>query len=347
MPKRWTEKEKSDAATLFEAHGRDFEVIAKKLNLLHGRNRSARGVQDRLTLKRNKRPRVQAVSRPSGQKISQSGIVLPREPIPFPNGRVLVYGDLHYCFQDDKAIDLMLEVAGDFQPDMIVIDGDLIDNWSTSHFNKLKPDLNTLKKELKAAKGHLARVRSEHPKARIIFIPANHEVRIHKYIAKSARELLPLVYDDAGIEETGPLSIARLLELERFGIQIAESVNGESDIDINGKLLVGHWHKISKHSAYSAKLLIEELGGSLIQAHTHRLGSHYRTWVRREVVGFENGCLCDLNCTYKKHPNWQQGFSLVTFVRGFFHIQQAEIVRADNHIFTIFGEKMYERRIAS
>jgi len=92
---------------------------------------------------------------------------------------------------------------------------------------------------------------------------------------------------------------------------------------------------------------VDEKGVSLIQAHTHRLGSHFKTWIDREMVGYEGGCLCKLTPEYKLNPNWQQGFCLATiFPDGIFQVQQIPIVRRKNGImFAIYGNRIYQRKI--
>ena len=110
--------------------------------------------------------------------------------------------------------------------------------------------------------------------------------------------------------------------------------------------MVGHWNIARKESGYTARALVEKLGISLIQGHVHRMGTHYKTLAKREIVGYEGGCLCNLNPTYLKRPNWQQGFILVYFLDGFFQCQPVPIVRTDEGVmFAIYGNKIYKRKI--
>ena len=77
---------------------------------------------------------------------------------------------------------------------------------------------------------------------------------------------------------------------------------------------------------------------SLIQAHTHRIGVHYKTKYDGSVfTSIENGCLCDLNPTYVNHPNWQQGFSIIHKKGDKCYIQQ--VIIKDGKFF--YGDKLF------
>lgn len=245
---------------------------------------------------------------------------------------ILVYGDVHIPFQDDKAVDLMIQVSKAIVPNIIIINGDLIDFYSISSFRKLKPDAVRFKEELNMAIKHLEMIRNLHPQAQIIFNMGNHEDRLPNYLADNAQELMDL----------NCLDVYQLLEMDRLKIALNRAVNRESYQRVKDNLLIGHFAKCCKFSAYTAKALIESKGISLIQGHTHRLGSHYRTWVKREVVGMESGCLCSLTPEYLRDPDWQQGFCVVTLCDKYFRIQDIPIIRDNGHYIAIYGDKFYK-----
>lgn len=76
----------------------------------------------------------------------------------------------------------------------------------------------------------------------------------------------------------------------------------------NDKLLVGHFNRVSRYSAYTAKMLVEDYKISVVQSHTHRLGTYYTTGAMQTFVGNECGCLCEVKPQYTHSPNWQNGF---------------------------------------
>lgn len=257
--------------------------------------------------------------------------------------RLFVYGDVHYPYHDQNALEIALEVCRDFKPDIIVNNGDLLDFHEFSKFRdpqmRKPPSEREYGDAIDLAKSHLALLRKKHPNARLVFNPGNHDDRLFKYIADSAPALLEFE------ESYRALSLAELLRLNELKIEISPVVGSESQCDF-GNLLVGHWLKYSKHSGFAAKHLLEEKGISLIQAHTHHMGAHYKSMVRREIVGYEGGCLCNLEPSYKLQANWQQGVVLVTFIGKYFSAELVNIVTtAEGLKFAIYGGKMYSRDI--
>ena len=82
-------------------------------------------------------------------------------------------------------------------------------------------------------------------------------------------------------------------------------------MQIGNRLLIGHFDKVSKHAGQTARNLLEEKGISVIQGHTHRGGSSFKKLYDRDLVAYENFCLCDRNPLYCDRPNWQLGFSML------------------------------------
>ena len=214
----------------------------------------------------------------------------------------LVFNDLHYRFQDDKAIELTLKAGDDLEPDYIFLNGDLIDNWEISKFHKSSKlrSKASLSKELKDARKFLTDLRHRFPASTIFYIGGNHEYRWDVYIESNAKELIGL----------RGLSLEEQLDLDKLDIKWVYRGLKESSW-LWGKLLIGHFDRVSKHSSMTAKLLVEDKGISLLQAHCHRGGMFYKRVYDRILLGVENFCLCDLDPPYIDRPNWQQGFSVV------------------------------------
>ena len=251
-----------------------------------------------------------------------------------PNGTVFAYGDVHIPFQDEDALSIAMEVSVDINPDLIIIQGDLMDNYKVSSFLDEEPDKHDYADELKQTRAHLFDLSEIHPEAEKIYLLSNHEARLYRYLLKNAPAL----------HNVSEVKLQNLLRVDELGIKCVAPINKESYVDL-GKLLVGHWNRAYKHSAYTAKNLLDDIGTSLLQAHTHRMGAYHKTLVGREVVAYENGCLCSLTPEYKSNPNWQHGFSVITFIDGYFCVQPVPIIRTDTIIFAIYGDKMYQREI--
>lgn len=217
--------------------------------------------------------------------------------------KLVAAGDFHIPYHDPVLLGLFYEFLNNFKPDILVINGDFLDCFSISKFDKIPNRGLSLKNEISLGKDILQRFRNILPNAEIYYIEGNHEFRLRKITISQA----PGLYDLTTLEEQ--------LELRRLNIKwIGTKENASKWVDTYkrfGQLYVGHFNKVARHSAYTAKALVEEKGISLVQAHVHRLGKYYKTLEdnnQTKLVGIEGGCMCDTNPSYMGHANWQQGW---------------------------------------
>lgn len=251
--------------------------------------------------------------------------------------RVFVYGDVHIPYQDPDALAIMFDALSVYKPDHIIIAGDLLDCEEISTFPKRERPVK-LVDELIAGEDHFKRLRLIAPDARISYLEGNHERRFARYVGSRAPALL----------EVKDVSVDTLLNIKDYNIDFFPSTDRGISIDL-GKILVGHWSRVSKHSAYTAKLILDDYGKSHIQGHTHRLGTHFRTLADRTLVGYEGGCLCLLKVKYMEFPNWQHGFHTITIAPdGIFQVQQIPIISSHDkqRMTAIFGDQIFERKLS-
>ena len=250
--------------------------------------------------------------------------------------RVFVYGDVHLPYQDPDALAIMFDALLVYQPDHIIIAGDLLDCEEISTFPK-KAESVKLVDELCAGEDHFKQLRLIAPDARISYLEGNHERRFSRYVGSRAPALL----------EVKDIGVDTLLNLSDYDVEFFPSTDKGVSIDL-GKILVAHWSRVSKHSAYTAKALIDDYGKSHIQGHTHRLGTHFRTLADRTLVGYEGGCLCRLSVNYMEFPNWQHGFHTITIAPDdIFQVQQIPIIIShdEQRMTAIFGDQIFERKL--
>lgn len=228
-------------------------------------------------------------------------------------GVAAVLQDFHIPFQDQRIVrevELFLAVQ---KPGLVLYPGDVADFYLLSKFDKNPEREEHLQHELDMVAAMFKRHRAILPNARMVFEPGNHEDRLRRYLWSKATALASLRC----------LKIEELMGLTENGVEFIEKDEG---ITINDNFTVTHSEIIRAHSGWTAKGMSEKHGGSGMHGHSHRLGSFYKT-NRSGVYGWwENGCLCDLNPDYLVHPNWQQGFSLVTFNHGRFWVEQMQII---------------------
>jgi len=234
--------------------------------------------------------------------------------------RVVVLGDVHIPFQDQRVVSLVLMFIKEYNPNVVILNGDIVDCYDISSFDKDPQREASLVQELREAKEFFEKLRECAPTAEIRYVYGNHEHRFHKYIIRNARSLAGLI----------GISLAEQLELSKFGITpIATSGDRFTDNYTKvGTLLVGHFDKVCKHSAYTAKLLLDDYGCSLIQAHVHSIGSSNRTLDGGEIMGWEGGCLCDLRPLYCKPKKWAHAFHVIQLENdgNFFHVDPIHII---------------------
>jgi len=231
--------------------------------------------------------------------------------------RVVVYSDIHAPFQDDRAVELVNKFCRWYQPEKVVIDGDLIDFYAISKFDKspsrTTPDAISL--EVKRAREVLASIRDANPMAEITLLSGNHEFRLRKWLFHLLMDTpkLDTILGLAGIELDDILF--QMLGLSDVGVRLVDLDPEMARFTDNfvriGRVHIGHWDRVNKFGGYTAKNLVADKGVDIIQGHTHRVGSHFRRTLAGLVEAHEIGCLCDLKPHYTSEKDWTHGFGVV------------------------------------
>lgn len=233
--------------------------------------------------------------------------------------KCVVINDVHIPFHDVKVVRLLFDFLKWFSPDVVIINGDLLDCQTVGRFVNDPFKEVSMVEEIKEGRAFLAKLRATVGEdCKIHYVYGNHEHRFQNYIIENARSL-------HGLEG---LSLAEQLHCKDYGVRVVYSGLKESYMKY-GELYVGHYNKVSQHGGYTVKALVDQHGVSVIQGHTHRFGTHLRTLLDGTVLGgWENGCLCDLNPSYVMKPNWQHGFSIVWKKKrdGRFMVEQMPII---------------------
>lgn len=205
--------------------------------------------------------------------------------------KFVVLSDIHFPYQDDKALKAVYKFLEQHLVDTIILNGDILDFYDVSSFDKDPDRINSLQEEINLAQKFFKKLRSLSPNGRIVFIKGNHEQRIERYLKKH-----PELYS------LNALKLPNLLGLDKFNIEY-------SDKGIKlGSLKIIHGDMVRKFSGYTARGELEKHDSSGICGHIHRLSCYYYRTPERYLAWYEGGCLCDLNPEYIDEPNWQQAF---------------------------------------
>lgn len=235
---------------------------------------------------------------------------------------IVVTSDWHIPFQDNEVLALFLDFLAEYQPDVLVLNGNINDCTSFSSHPRLRDLANTLRdgKEEREQWFCIAELlRLVLPDSRIIYIGSQcHEGWINNWVQSS-----PILVEDYNY------TIPGWFKLDEFGIEYVDEV---FDPIGDGNLLISHGTIARNKSGASAMASIEMEGTSTIVGHTHRLAQVYKTTSRDEVVGIESGCLCSRRPWYhlkgkRLMMDWQQGFVLVNIKDNSFSTQLVPIIR--------------------
>jgi len=249
-----------------------------------------------------------------------------------PDGyRVAILNDTQIPFQDDLTLGAVEKFLGDFMPDLEVYNGDIIDFYSISDFNKNPSRAFQLQNELDQTYAWLFNRAERNPSARRILIEGNHEDRLRRWLWKHGPELSSL----------RSLAPEALLGLEELAI---ERVNYRSVVDLLG-FRVEHGYKTSGSTAYPTNVsrwMAIATGSSGLCGHTHRFSIYSWADSRGTHSYIENGCLCRLSLEYAPFPNWQQAFTFGIVQNGMLHVFPTQIYQTG---FVANGEFYPRKRI--
>lgn len=109
------------------------------------------------------------------------------------DGKVLVCSDVHIPFQDDDAVSAFIAYSKKSKPDMIVLNGDILDMFMLSRFTK--GEGRNPYEEIQMCRRFLELIRDNNPDAQIIYVIGNHEMRLERYVLTKAPELASLIED--------------------------------------------------------------------------------------------------------------------------------------------------------
>jgi hypothetical protein len=213
----------------------------------------------------------------------------------------LLVSDVHIPFEDKAGVVAFKEFAGWFAPDFLFFNGDIVDFYSISRYQKDREE--NLQDELDNAAGFFSDMRDILPNAKMYYKLGNHEDRLNRYLLSNASALKGL----------RALSLSSLLGLEELNVEVV----GEQGVISFGDAVITHGDRVAKRAGMTAHAMIEEFGMSGISGHTHRAGKVSRRYFDRTVTWVEQGCLCDLNPEYARGvTDWRHGFAVGTLHDG-------------------------------
>lgn len=209
---------------------------------------------------------------------------------------IVVLSDIHIPFQDNKAVRCALDFIRGEQPDIIVLNGDVLDMFMLSRFTK--GEGRNPMEEITMCREFLGELR-KYSNADIYYVIGNHETRLEHYVLNKAPELASLIED-----------VFSIIKVSDFNIR------GCASLTVNNTFVFKHGTLLGNKAGLSAIKEMENSYMSGCTGHTHRLCKYIARKAGRKFVWLESGCLCDLNPEYVVQPNWQQGFVTISIKDG-------------------------------
>ena len=238
------------------------------------------------------------------------------------NKNIVITSDWHIPFVDKDCLELFIRFLKEYQPDELVLNGNINDCTSFSTHPKIREFaqvLRTARQERDLWLPIAELIRTTLPNTKIIYIGSQcHEGWIDKWVSLS-----PILVDDDNY------TIEKWFKLDDYGIDFIPEVY---DVDSSSTFLISHGTTARGKGGVSAYAEMEMSGTNVAVGHTHRLSQVYKTNAVRTTVGFETGCLCERTPWYyikgrRRMMDWQQGFVLLNMEGNSFGGSCVPIIR--------------------
>lgn len=226
--------------------------------------------------------------------------------------KTMIISDIHIPYQDDKAVDIMMEYGRKYKPNNVVMNGDVLDFYRLSKFDQSPERKDSFAEEIDKGKQFIKRMRKNFKKAEIYYLEGNHENRLQRYLWSKAPEFY-------GLES---LELANMLDFDKYDINYVKCDGDYWGKDTGhlkiGDLIIMHGDNrlngasTSKHAGYSCSNTMRGIQQSAAIGHIHRLALVNQHTPYGEMTGLEVGCLCEI----PGNANWQQGFATFETYRG-------------------------------
>lgn len=221
------------------------------------------------------------------------------EPYIISQSKTLIISDLHFPYQDNKAITAALKYGLKEKVTCILINGDLLDFAGISRHERDWRQRSVFE-EFEAVRSFLKMLRDKFPNTKIVFKEGNHDERWEKWLYVKAPEL----FDDPEYK----------LEVRlRLGELKIDIVKDRRPIKI-GHLTVLHGHEMAGTSGgvNPARSTFVKTLESVLIGHFHKTSTHSETSMWGDLKVTESiGCLCGMNPQFMRINKWNNGFAIV------------------------------------
>jgi predicted phosphodiesterase len=228
---------------------------------------------------------------------------------------VLVLSDMHCPFHDSASLSSVKALIAHVRPDYLVFNGDIIDNYNISSFDKNpKRTHGWIQAEIDITYEVLKWLVEAAPEStKLFYISGNHEDRYERMLNR-----------DPNLASMRALGFIENLRLEELNIQYVK------ELVLYKKLLIKHGALVGKYAA-ARELDSEGLFG--VSGHVHRNQLQSRMLRNGHITWVCVGHLCDVaQMDYIKYtPDWQQSVALVYIRQDGGGAIHPNVIEINNH----------------
>ena len=239
----------------------------------------------------------------------------PRKAYQLPQGKTLILSDIHVPYHDEKALEIALAYGDKYKPDSILLNGDTIDFYGISRWQK-DPEERNLPQEIEKTRQLVMHIRERFPDAKLIWKNGNHEDRWEAYLWNKAPEL-------CGMTE---FELRKILWLDDYQFDF---VHSKQRIKAGRHMTILHGHEIfgAHNPVNPARTLTLKLKVSAMKGHNHQTSEHTeRTGDDKYITCWSTGCLSELSPDYMPYNNWNHGFATINLEGNDFEVDNYRII---------------------
>ena len=255
---------------------------------------------------------------------------------------VVVLGDIHFPFEDPSALALARVIIKEAKPDIVILNGDVVDFFGISKFPVPPIRRAQFAQEVKYAAKQIRKIREWAPDALWIYNEGNHELRMQLYLWRRAPEMSELlcVEDELELAKSGIIYLKQAQEPQLREDFVAPQV-------VLGKLYVLHGHTVRMwgNAVNVARGVFQRLLKPTLIGHWHRKDIYIQTDYEGVPSGaFVHGCLARPRPHWDTGRIWGQGMAVITLQNGYFECDVLDFIlnKDENKLFTLWRGQKYE-----
>ena len=250
-------------------------------------------------------------------RVEWKGLTLPKpekndySKVILKEKRIGILSDIHIPYYNEAALNAALFYLLDWKPECIILNGDCIDLYHGSNFDK-DPRNRDLAYEFDLLKQFIRELKSLFPNTRIIYKAGNHDERYETNILQRVPHFVNLSW----------MTLETAIHWgEEFKIEVVKNKR----IIKAGHLNILHGHEFAK--GFIAPVNVSRgfylrAKANVIAGHHHRISEHLEKDINENMIGaWSTGCLCELNPKYMPINSWQHGFATVEILNDQGHFQ--------------------------